>query len=119
MYRLGIGMLSAALLLCLPTAAFAQDGPAISLDRIRADVKYLASTELQGRGIGSRGEDLTIEHIARAFEKAGLRPAGDKGTFYQAVPLVMVQTGPKATLAFTKPDRTTIEFKLEDEFAGL
>jgi Zn-dependent M28 family amino/carboxypeptidase len=119
MYR-RIGILNLALLLGIPTVAFAQNGqPAISLDRIRKDIKYLASAELQGRGIGSRGEDLTIEHIARAFEKAGLRPAGDKGTYYQAVPLVMVQTGPKATLAFTKPDRTTIEFKLEDEFAGV
>src|SRR5690242_3632788 len=84
-----------------------QEGPpAISLDRIRADIKYLSSDQLQGRGIGSRGEELAIDHIASAFKKAGLKPAGDKGTFYQAVPLVMVTTGPKATLAMSKGAET-------------
>lgn len=90
----------------------------ISLDRIRADVKHLASDELQGRGIGSRGEDLAIDHIANAFKKAGLKGAGDKGTFFQVVPLVMVTTEQTAALAFTKGKETT-SFKLGDEFAGV
>src|SRR5260370_22444121 len=91
--------------------------PAISIDRIRSDVKYLSSDELQGRGVGSRGEELAVEFIARQFEKAGLKPAGDRATYYQAVPLVMVTTGPKATLSAIKGNQT-IDFKLEDEFAG-
>jgi Zn-dependent M28 family amino/carboxypeptidase len=92
--------------------------PAIFVDRIRADVKYLASDELEGRGVGSRGEELAVEYIARQFEKAGLKPAGDRDTFFQAVPLVMVTTGPKATLAFVKGDKAT-DFKIEDDFAGV
>ena len=92
--------------------------PTISIERIRNDVKYLASDELQGRGVGSRGEELAVDFIARQFEKAGLKPAGDRGTFFQAVPLVMVTTGPKATLTAVKGDRT-IAFKLQDEFAGI
>ena len=91
--------------------------PEFSIDRIRAHIKYLAGDELQGRGIGSRGEELAIEHIARQFEKAGLKPAGDKGTFYQAVPLVMVTTGPKASLEMAK-GKESFPFKIEDEFAG-
>jgi Zn-dependent M28 family amino/carboxypeptidase len=91
--------------------------PAISTERIRDDIKYLASEPLEGRGVGSRGEELAIEYIARAFEKVGLKPAGERGTYFQAVPLVMVTTGPKATLAAVQGDRT-IEFKLGDEFAG-
>src|SRR5262245_57867536 len=89
-----------------------------AIDRVRADIKYLASAELQGRGIGTRGEELAIDYIAKQFEKAGLKPAGEKGTFFQAVPLVLVTTGPKATLAFTKGNETTA-FKIEDEFAGV
>ena len=96
----------------------APGSPAISIERIRGDVKYLASDELQGRGIGTRGEELAIDFIARQFEKAGLKPAGDRGSFLQAVPLVMVNTGPKATLAATK-GKETIDFKLEDEFVGV
>lgn len=93
-------------------------GPAFSVERLRADVKYLASDELQGRGIGSRGEELAIDYLARQFEKAGLKPAGDKGTFYQAVPLVLVTTGADATLAVIK-GAETIPFKVGDDFAGV
>ena len=91
--------------------------PAISIERIRADIKYLASDQLQGRGIGTRGEELAIDYIASQFEKAGLKPVGDRGTFFQAVSLVMVTTGPMATLELIKADQTTA-FKIEDEFAG-
>ncbi len=91
--------------------------PVFSIERIRADVKLLSSDEFQGRGIGTRGEDLAIDHIAKQFKNAGLKPAGDRGTFYQSVPLVMVATGPKATLAMTCGEGV-VPFKLEDEFAG-
>jgi Zn-dependent M28 family amino/carboxypeptidase len=94
------------------------DKPVISVERIRGDVKYLASDQLQGRGVGSRGEELAIDFIANQFEKAGLKPVGDRGTFFQAVPLVTVTTGPTATLAFIRGIETT-PFKLEDEFAGV
>src|SRR5262245_7725444 len=89
-----------------------------SIDRIRADIKFLASDELQGRGIGTRGEDLAIDYIKGHFEKAGLKPAGERGSYYQSVPLVMVTTGPKATLAMIKGSETT-PFKIGDEFAGV
>lgn len=90
----------------------------VLLDRLRGHVKHLASAPLEGRGVGTRGEDLAIEYISGEFTKAGLKPAGDRGTFYQAVPLVMVTTGPTATLSFTKGDKST-SFKIEDEFAGV
>jgi len=91
---------------------------AISLDRIREDIKYLSSDQLQGRGIGTRGEELAVDHIATQFEKAGLKPAGAKGTFYQAVPLVTVTTGPKARLSFTK-GKEEIDLRIGDEFTGV
>src|SRR5437016_8237032 len=108
--------------LAIFAAALHGDAPPLkrsdtTIDRIRADIKYLASAELQGRGIGTRGEELAIDYIAKEFKKAGLKPAGEKGTFFQAVPLVMVTTGPKATLALVKGNETTT-FKIEDEFAG-
>jgi tricorn protease len=92
--------------------------PAISIERIRGAVKYLAGDELQGRGVGSRGEELATDFIARQFAKAGLKPAGERGTFFQAVPLVMVATGPKATLTAVNGDQK-IAFQLRDDFAGL
>jgi Zn-dependent M28 family amino/carboxypeptidase len=103
---------------CLLTAAAGQPQPMpVSVDRIRADVKYLAGDELQGRGIGTRGEEVAIDYIARGFAKAGLEPAGERGGFFQSVPLVTVTTGRGATLAAVKGGET-ISFVLEDEFVG-
>ncbi len=91
--------------------------PEISAERIRADVKELASDRYEGRGVGTRGEELATDYIARRFEKAGLKPAGQRGTFFQPVPLIRVTTDPKATLAATK-GRESIPFRCEAEFSG-
>src|SRR3954465_2350118 len=76
--------------------------PTISVERIRADVKYLASDRLEGRGIGTRAEQEATDFLAAAIAKAGLQPAGERDTFFQAVPLVGVSTGAAATLAAVK-----------------
>jgi Zn-dependent M28 family amino/carboxypeptidase len=91
--------------------------PAISIDRMRADVKYLSSDRLQGRGVGTRGEELATDYIAEAFQKAGLKPMGDNGTYFQKVPLVLVKTKPEATLECVK-DGASTSLKLDDEFVG-
>src|SRR5688572_4808673 len=91
--------------------------PPISAERIRADVKYLAGDRLEGRGIGTLGEERTTDYIVEQFTKAGLKPAGERGTFFQTVPLVGVTTDPTATRAATKADRA-IAFELHEEWAG-
>ena len=60
----------------------------ISGERMRAHVKYLASDQLEGRGVGTRGEKLATEYIAAQFDSAGAKPAGENGTFFQRVPMV-------------------------------
>ena len=88
-----------------------------SAERIRADVKTLSSDRFEGRGIGTPGEERATDFIATEFAKAGLEPAGERGTFFQTVPLVTVTTGPKATLAAVKGDET-VRLEPGDEFAG-
>ncbi len=51
-------------------------------------VEQLASDELAGRETGSEGAHLAAEYIARTLQDAGVRPAGDDGTFFQSVPVV-------------------------------
>lgn len=65
---------------------------------IRAHVKYLASDELEGRGVGTNGEKLATNYIASQLQLNGLKPAGDHGTYFQRVPLVGITTDHSATI---------------------
>src|SRR5205809_88213 len=97
-YLLSLGAVVAALASLPPRGSAAEpsraDEPAISADRIRAHVKYLASDRLEGRGLGGRGEELATAYLTQEFKNAGLKPAGERGTFFQTVPLLQVTTDP-------------------------
>ncbi len=51
--------------------------------RLSADVKFLASEPCEGRGVTTKGINLAADHIAQEFKKAGLKPAGADGTYFQ------------------------------------
>jgi hypothetical protein len=80
---LGITIASASLQAQSPARS-----SAISVERIKSDVRVLSSDEFLGRGPGERGEEKAIKYIADTFATARLEPAGDDGTWFQAVPLV-------------------------------
>src|SRR5271165_2573346 len=75
----------------LPPAAD-QAMAAVDPEKIRAQVKFLASDLLEGRGTGARGGDLAAEYIATQFALYGLKPAGDNDTYMQKVPMVGIVT---------------------------
>jgi hypothetical protein len=89
---------AAAILASVPLPA-TKIKPHIEIDaeRVRAHVKYLASDELQGRGMGQKGSDLAADYIGKQFESYGLKPAGDNQTYFQDVPMVGVKTLPQTT----------------------
>ncbi|HEX3684007.1 MAG TPA: M28 family peptidase [Bryobacteraceae bacterium] len=76
----------------------------ISGEKMRAHVKYLASDELEGRGVGTRGENLATQYIASQLQSEGLEPGGDNGTYFQRVPLIGSATLPTATLTISGKD---------------
>ena len=90
----------------------------ITGDRIRPHVKFLSSDLLEGRGVGTRGERLATEYIATQFALAGAKPAGDRGTYFQRVPMVGATTQSGATLAAVGASQT-VPFKWLDEFVGV
>ena len=55
--------------------------PVFSENRMMLTIKYLASEELKGRGLGTPEIDQAAEYIAQKFEEAGLKPIN--GTYYQ------------------------------------
>jgi hypothetical protein len=54
---------------------------------IRADMGFLASDLLYGRGSGTRDEHLAALYAASLFVSFGLEPGGDHGSFLQMAPL--------------------------------
>jgi len=79
----------------LMAPAFGQDADArlekglqaIQATRMRVDLTYLSSDELEGRRSLEKGAERATEFIAAQFEKAGLKPAAG-GSYFQQVPLV-------------------------------
>jgi hypothetical protein len=69
-----------AVVLLLVPLALAANEEAIEA-RMRADLAYLASDELEGRGIETKGIELAADYIARKFVEAGLTPGGSKGWY--------------------------------------
>ena len=56
----------------------------LTANDLKADISFLASDALQGRGTPSPGLDVAAEYIAAQFRRAGLEPAGDDGYFQTA-----------------------------------
>jgi Zn-dependent M28 family amino/carboxypeptidase len=88
----------------LPPAVFSAMNK-LSAEHIRADVRFLSHDLLEGRGTGQRGGDLAAEYIATQFQLAGLKGAGDHGSFFQKVPMVGITPAPDTTFELvTKSD---------------
>jgi Zn-dependent M28 family amino/carboxypeptidase len=93
------------------------DMPNIDTAAALADITKLASDEFEGRGPGSKGEQLTVQYISDQFKAAGLAPGNPDGTWTQKVPLVGLTptaTGPLVVKG-TKGGQTK-SFKVRDEF---
>ena len=75
----------------------------VKSEDLLAHVKVLASDEYEGRGPGTRGEELSVKYITEQFQKLGLKPGNSDGTFVQKVPLAGFTAEPRA--AFTAGGR--------------
>jgi Zn-dependent M28 family amino/carboxypeptidase len=89
---------------------------AIDSEKIRAHVKFLASDLLEGRGTGQRGGDIAAEYIATQFELYGLKPAGEKDSYFQDVPMMGVKTLPETSFKLVSANGEAIPLKNLDDF---
>ena len=81
--RRALGGSALALAVLARPALGAAAAPTFSPDSLRATVAFLADDRLEGRGSGSAGLDSAGRYLAARFAAAGLRPAGDNGTYFQ------------------------------------
>jgi Zn-dependent M28 family amino/carboxypeptidase len=89
---------------------------AIDPEKIRAHVKFLASDLLEGRGTGARGGDIAAEYIATQFALDGLKPAGEKDSYFQDVPMVGVKTLPETSFKLVPNSGEPVTLKNLDDF---
>jgi len=99
-FHLATIVLALCTLSCQGDPASSPSEASLSGDRISAHVKFLSGDALGGRGPATPGETLTTEYIATQFALAGLKPAGDDGSYFQKVPLVGVQSLPETDLSW-------------------
>src|SRR5215471_2605515 len=80
-------------------------------------IKVLASDKFEGRGPGTKGEDLSINYIADQFKKIGLAPGNTDGTYFQKVPLVGITTSQDAAMS-VKVGGKDLRMKFGDDFVA-
>jgi hypothetical protein len=73
-------------LVLLGAASLAARGVAVppSASSLLRDVEALTAPEMAGRRSGTPGGDRAAQRLAQWLEAAGLRPAGEHGTFFQS-----------------------------------
>ncbi len=65
---------------------FSKGFQAITIDDAKSWLGYLAGPECEGRGSGQDGYLKAAAYMAERFKEFGLKPVGDKGTYFQYVP---------------------------------
>lgn len=73
---------------------------------MKAHVAFLADDAMKGRQAGSPEYDVAAAYVAARMQEAGLIPAGDNGTWRQAVPLVAARPL-ESTASLTRAGKVT------------
>jgi Zn-dependent M28 family amino/carboxypeptidase len=82
-----------------PTTAATKLARAVDTTVFRAHLEFLADDALEGRAPATRGGLLAAKYIAAQFQRLGLEPAGDSGTWFHDVPIIALT--PQPSLAVT------------------
>jgi Zn-dependent M28 family amino/carboxypeptidase len=87
------------------TAASAGTRVARAVDSMvfKGHLEFLADDALEGRAPGTRGGLLAQKYIAAQFERLGLRPAGDSGSYFQRVPIIALTPEPHLGVSAPAP----------------
>ena len=91
---------------------------AITADLMRGYVKELADDKYEGRGPGSRGDDLARQYLISELEQLGLLPGAEDGSWEQPFELVGVTATQPTSWTFTTDTSDTSDTTLQqwDDF---
>ena len=107
---------------CLIFTSAAQSPTAPGVDSIRAEelrqkLTYIASEKFKGRGNGTPELNMAAEYIAGNFQRNGLTPAGDSGSFYQRFEIYSSRLGPNNDLRIRGLGETEMNPKTGVDYA--
>jgi len=117
--------------LCLQTLlaltgaqAAAQESASVSPERaeivrrVTHDITLLASEEFEGRGVETKGIELSAQHILKEYEAAGLKPGMPDGTWRQAfeVPIGDTVISDSTAVTLQGPGGVQLQLKLGEQF---
>jgi Zn-dependent M28 family amino/carboxypeptidase len=71
----------------------------INANDITQHIKALSADEFEGRGPGTKGEELTVKYLTEQFQRLGLKPGNPDGTYVQKVPLAGFTAQPTASFS--------------------
>ena len=87
----------------------------ITDSNLRADIRFLADDLLEGRGPGTRGDELAQRYLISQFQLLGLKPAAGKGSWTQKFSMLGVTTQPPAQLNF-EGNSKSLRLKNHDDY---
>src|SRR4051794_3570703 len=85
--------------------------PSVDSQAMLAHTQVLSSDEYEGRGPGTKGEELTVRYLVDQFRKIGLMPGNTDGTYVQKVPLVGITPAPAPLVLEKGNRRLTLKWK--------
>ena len=88
----------------------------ITANDILQHIKVLSADEYEGRGPGTKGEELTVKYLTEQYQRIGLKPGNPDGTYTQKVPLVGFTGAP--TASFTAGGKK-IDMTFPTDYVGL
>ncbi|MDZ7373600.1 MAG: M20/M25/M40 family metallo-hydrolase [candidate division KSB1 bacterium] len=89
-------LMAVAALAVAHTGLVASRAEVVNGDSILSYIRVLASDHFLGRGTGTEGGAMAEDFVAAKFRQWGLKPAGDKGTFFQTytIPFFRLESEP-------------------------
>lgn len=85
------------------SASAARAAGAVKPQVLRSHTEFLADDALEGRRPGTRGGRLAARYIAAEFQRMGLEPAGDSGSYYHRVPIITLTPEPEVRVTGASP----------------
>src|SRR6185436_10817870 len=80
-----------------PDSAVKSATDSVNSDDLLRHIKVLSSDEYEGRGPGTKGEELSVNYLTEQFKHIGLKPGNPDGSYTQKVPLVGFAGQPEAS----------------------